>query len=85
MQDAIPLSQRARLSSPATILQSLAHVLPHKDEEAGFCKYDVSHILSMDTRKNLNRLISTKRTEGDTTQQLAPLSLDFPQWLCYQD
>lgn len=36
-------------------------------------------------KKNLNRLLSAKGAEGDTTQQLAPLSLDFPQWLCYQD
>lgn len=85
MQDAILLSQRARLSSPAHILQRLAHVLPCEDEEAVFCKYDVPHTWSVDTKKNLNRPLSAKGTEGDTTQQLAPLSLDFPQWLCYQD
>lgn len=45
----------------------------------------MSHTWSVDTRKNLNRLISAKRTKGDTTRQLAPLSLGFPQWLCYQD
>lgn len=43
-----------------------------------FCKGALCHSWSVDTRKNLNRFISTERTEGDTAQQLAPLSLDFP-------
>lgn len=68
MQDAIPLSQGARLSGPANILQWIAHVLACEDKEAVFCKYDASHAWSVDTRKNLNRLISAKGTEKDTTQ-----------------
>lgn len=38
----------------------------------------VCHSWSVDRRENLNRFISTEGAEGDTAQQLALLSLEFP-------
>lgn len=67
MQDAIPLSQRARVSSPASILQGLTHVLPQEDKEAVFLQvWCVPHFVY--GHKTEFRLLSVKKTEGDTTQ-----------------